>query len=164
MFSWCIILFPALCRRHHIFLSGALRMAIKSPKILSVEEEFDESFEDVVRGFAEMGYSQQAVAQILEFNRSYFRELLRRMDLTGCFLPQRLLRPECRGGARRGVPGPKRPGNGAAQKYTDEYLLRCVAAAPTTYELKRQFRIDPQTIRNRFGSWKKAKKHSKEGT
>ena len=42
-----------------------------------IEAEFDEPFDEVIKGFAEMGYSRRAVAEILEINLSYLRLLLR---------------------------------------------------------------------------------------
>src|SRR5690242_16404655 len=98
-------------------------------KMLEVRREFGEPFADVVRGFAEMGYSRTATAQALGFNLPYFRTLLTRFDLHRHFKPQREQRPECRG------KGTKKPGmmvggrvrNGGKRKYTDEHLLQLVS-------------------------------------
>lgn len=73
----------------------------RAPKIVAVEKEFDEPFADVIQGFAAMGYSRKAVAEILEFNLPYFRELLDRYDLHRHFLPQSMMRAECRGHGKR---------------------------------------------------------------
>ena len=130
----------------------------KPPKVVAVEAEFDESFYDVVRGFAEMGYSQTATAQVLEFNLPYFRSLLKKFELLGHFLPQSQQRAECRGAVSQRVRGTKRSSYSRAPKYTDEYLLSCVAASSSSYDFHIRFMIDPGTIRNRFGSWKSAKR------
>ncbi len=65
-------------------------------KIQAVRKEFDEPFRDVVKGFAEMGYSRMATAEILEFNLSYFRTLCVRFDLHKYFKPQKEMRDECK--------------------------------------------------------------------
>jgi len=130
----------------------------KPPKVVAVEVEFGEPFADIVKGFAEMGYSRTVTAGALGFNLSYFRNLLKRSDLDAYFLPQAQQRPECRGkGVSRGC-GAKRPGNGPAQKYSDAFLLECVASSGSSRRFKDQFSIDPGTVRYRFGSWQIAKK------
>lgn len=73
-------------------------------KLLAVRKEFGEPFVDVVRGFAEMGYSRRMTANVLNFNLSYFRALCTRFDLHRHFKPQGKMRRDCKGG---GVGWPK---------------------------------------------------------
>jgi hypothetical protein len=92
-------------------------------KIHAIRKEFGEPFRDVVRGFAQMGYSQRATAEILEFNRSYFRQLCARFDLLRHFKKQRDMRDECKpyGGAGPGwTKGKKRVPH---HKFSIEFML-----------------------------------------
>jgi len=128
----------------------------KPPKLAAVEREFGEPFDDVIRGFAAMGYSKQAVAKILDFNLSYFRAVLTRRELHGCFLPQAQQRPECKGGGKGAPSG--RPNTWTQRKYSDEHLLRQVKEASTMRDFRDRLRIDPKTVRIRFGSWRRARR------
>lgn len=44
-------------------------------KIQAIEDEFGEPFVDVIRGFADMGYSRKQVAEILEIPAAQFARL-----------------------------------------------------------------------------------------
>jgi len=69
-------------------------------KMLQVRREYGESFCDVVRGYAELGYSRRLTAAVLGINVGYFRQLCSRFDLHRHFRPQALMRPDCKGRGR----------------------------------------------------------------
>lgn len=123
-------------------------------KLMSVRKEFGEPFVDVVRGFAELGYSRTATAEILDFNLSYFRELLDRFDLHQHFLPRAQLRRECKGGGRGLPKGFKRP---REPKYSDDMLLAEVRRIPSYSVARCVGNVNVSTIQNRFGSWTRAR-------
>ncbi len=127
-------------------------------KIADIEAEFDESFSDVIKGFAIMGYSRTATADILEINLSYFRQLCKKYNLHRHFKKQKDMLPECRG---KGVPrkrggwpkGQKRPFK--ARKYTDQEILQEVARWPKFQEFQAWSFISPSTVSRRFKvKWK----------
>jgi len=118
-------------------------------KIESIEDEFDEPFNDVVRGFAIMGYSKRAVAGILEINLSYFRQILSARDLHKHFKKQKDMREECRGGGNKGYwKGKKRPFK--PRKYSDEYLLELVSKWPNSHDFMGAAPISYSTVTRRF--------------
>lgn len=124
-------------------------------KLMAVRKEFGEPFVDVVKGFAELGYSRSATAEILGFNLSYFRQLLTRFDLHKCFPEQANMRRECKSGGGAGWPkGVNRP---RAPRYTDEHLLAEVRRLPQYSFARCMGDVDPKTIQNRFGSWTRAR-------
>jgi len=87
-------------------------------KLLEIRKEFGEPFVDVVKGFAEMGYSKTATAKILGIANRYFRDVCRRFDLNK-FFPKTASerRRECRGG---GIGWPKgKPRETSHNKITD---------------------------------------------
>lgn len=130
----------------------------KPPKLARLEQEFNEPFTEVIKGFAEMGYSISATAEILGFNRKYFSKVINDHQLRVHFKPQAELRPECRGkGASHGA-GIKRPGNGGKIRYSNGYLLQQIAAARNSMDFRITNMIDLGTVSNRFGSWGKARK------
>jgi len=119
-------------------------------KVHQVRREFGEPFRDVVRGFAVMGYSRAATANILHFNLSYFRQLCTRFNLHQYFKPQREMRPECRGvgTTRKGWPkGKKRP---FRARYTNEYLLGLVARYPIYGDFMSWAPVAASTVTRRF--------------
>lgn len=121
-------------------------------KIHQVRVEFGETFKDVVKGFAEMGYSRRATAEILEFNLSYFRQLCTRFDLHRYFKPQKDMRPECRAHGKGWLTGKKRPFK--PRKYSDEFLLEGVRKHPKYYEFMAAV-CHPGTVNYRFGkTWR----------
>lgn len=123
-------------------------------KLIAVRKEYGEPFTDVVRGFAEMGYSRRAVADVLGFNLSYFRQVLTRFDLHRHFQPQAQMRGECKGGGKGWPKGKERPRDAT---YTNEQLLAEVRRLPS-YSMSRCVgNIDPKTVQNRFGSWTRAR-------
>lgn len=130
-----------------------------STKMVRVRKDFGESFQDVVKGFAEMGYSRRAVADILDFNLSYFRQLCLRYDLHKYFKPQSEMRRECRrtkggGGWPKGKPRPYKP------LYSDEELLKEVAIYDVSTTFTSLSDIALSTVLRRFGSWGEAKRLS----
>jgi hypothetical protein len=131
-------------------------------KVHQIRREFDEPFRDVVAGFAQMGYSRRATAEILEINRSYFvQHLLPRYANDVTWRPQREMRKECRPPGRgwpKGVPQKRRP------RYSDEELLRLVAKCDTANQFTGFTGIWSSTVVHRFGSWSKAKTLAKEIT
>lgn len=120
-------------------------------KIETIEEEFDEPFDETVKSFARMGYSRRAVASILEINLSYFRQLCTRKGLHRYFKKQKDMRRECRrqgytrGGWPKGKLRPYKP-----RKYTDEELLAEVSRWPSFGEFKSWASMPPSTVSRRF--------------
>ena len=118
-------------------------------KIADIEAEFDEPFTDVIKGFATMGYSRKATAEILEINLSYFRELCTRYDLHRYFKKQKDMRPECRKGGGVGWPkGKKKPFK--PRRYTDEVILSEVRKWDTYSSFCTCALMHPSTVVRRF--------------
>lgn len=67
-------------------------------KMLRIRREYGESFCDVVKGYAELGYSRTLTAAVLGINLSYFRQLCSRFDLHRHYKPQGEMRRDCKGG------------------------------------------------------------------
>lgn len=134
-------------------------------KIIRIRREFGEPFREVVKGFAEMGYSRRATAEILDINLSYFRQLCTRFDLHRHFKPQREMRPECRshGGGKGWLKGKARY---VPRKYTDEYLLGLLRKYPdlTYCQFENLAPVSASTIQRRFGGWNKARRQANENT
>ena len=120
-----------------------------------IEAEFDEPFDEVIRGFAEMGYSRRAVAEILEINLSYLRLLLRRRGLNDLFLPQSEMRRECRSSGGTGWPkGVKR---NRPPRYSDGDLLSEVRQYPNSTTFTALADININTVIRRFGTFRRAR-------
>ncbi len=115
-------------------------------KIEQVVQEFGEPFPLIVRGFAAMGYSKQAVARILDYTPGGFHKILTSWGLHHHFKPRGQQRAECRG---KGVPRP--------QTYSDDTLLGAVAKVRSCKEFRAVTGISLHTIQYRFGSWSTAK-------
>lgn len=125
-------------------------------KVELIEAEFDEPFDEVIKGFAEMGYSRRAVAEILEINLSYLRILLRRRGLNDLFLPQSEMRRECRPPGGRGG-WPKGKPRNRPPRYSDEELLAEVRRYPNSTTFTAIADINISTIFRRFGTFRKAR-------
>lgn len=124
-------------------------------KLLEIRKEFGEPFVDVVKGFAEMGYSKAATARALGIADRYFRDICRRFDLNK-FFPKMASerRRECRGG---GIGWPKgKPRGKTHNKVTDTELLTEVATYPKLRLFRARAKFDDRTVRRRFGSFGKA--------
>lgn len=132
-------------------------------RLIEIRKEFGEPFVDVVRGFAEMGYSRTATAATLEINLSYFRQLLVRFNLQSCFLPQPKMRRDCRGGNRGKGGWPKGKKRGFAPKHSDEQILAEVGKYNHLYQFMSLADISYATVCRRLGGWKKARALVKEG-
>lgn len=128
-------------------------------KVQSVRREFGEPFRDVVAGFAQMGYSRRAVAEILEINYSYLRTaLLPRYAPDAPWKAQADMRDECKPKPSHGG-WPKGKKRDKPVRYSDEYLLAMIRRhQDLTYQ---QFGnlapVAASTIARRFGTWNKAK-------
>lgn len=124
-------------------------------KLLEIRKEFGEPFVDVVKGFAEMGYSKAATARALGIADRYFRDICRRFSLDK-FFPKTASerRRECRGS---GIGWPKgKPRGTSHNKVTDTELLAEVAAYPNLRLFRAKAKFDDRTVRRRFGSFGKA--------
>jgi hypothetical protein len=129
-------------------------------KVDDIEDEFDESFSEVVRGFALMGYSRTATASILEINLSYFRQLLVKYDLHKHFKKQKDMRGESRSGGSNYWKGKKREFN---PRYSDRYLLELVAQFPCWSDFMSMAPVGYDTVIRRFRMpWKKIVELAKE--
>ena len=68
-------------------------MKSRAQKFREIESEFDEPFWDVVKGFAEMGYSRRATAMAIGYNQRSFCELVRsRADISWLSISESLSR------------------------------------------------------------------------
>ena len=123
-------------------------------KLMAIRLEYGEPFIDVVRGFAEMGYSRRATAEVLSLSLSYFRELLGRFDLHRHFLLQAQMRQECRG---QGVGWPKGKPRPRGVVYSDERILAEVRSIPHYSVFRCMASMDAATVQNRFGSFANAR-------
>lgn len=123
-------------------------------KMRQISKEFDEPFVDVVRGFAEMGYSRRATAQILNINLPYFRRLCDRFGLHQHFKPQKDMRDECKGNGRGWPPG---KAQNRRSKYSDTEILEEVRKYPASTLFQSLADIDLSTVQRRFGSWTAAR-------
>jgi hypothetical protein len=127
-------------------------------KLLAIRLEYGEPFVDVVQGFAKMGYSRRATADVLGVNLSYFRALCKRFDLHKHFLPQAQMRQECRGGVRMGGNGwPKGKARPRGVRYSDEQLLEEVRRIPDYSCFRTMASVDASTVQNRFGTFARAR-------
>jgi len=63
-----------------------------------IRKEFDEPFAEVIKGFAIMGYSRRATAQIVEIPLATFLRYAKRFGVHDKFKSQSELRSEFRGG------------------------------------------------------------------
>lgn len=115
-------------------------------KIQAVRKEFQEPFRDVVRRFAEDGYSKRLTARILDFDVSQFQKTCKRLGIDN-FLPHREQRKECRPG---GKGKPKGSIGYKPRTYTDEYLLSVVRSHPVTTYFDDQTGVSVKTIKERF--------------
>jgi len=116
-------------------------------KIYTVRYEFKESFHDVVKGLATIGYSRRAVADVLNFNLSYFREVCTRFNLHQYFKPQCDMLPECRS---HGKGWPKGKKQVRKPRYTDEYLLSVVKQYPGYSDFMSCAPVSISTVTRRF--------------
>lgn len=124
-------------------------------KLRQIAKEYDEPFVEVVKGFAEMGYSRRATAEILEINLSYFRQLCTRFDIHRYFKDQKDMRRECRKTFGGGWPKGKKRESGP--KYTDDFLLKQVRSYPDSCTFASLADINISTVQRRFGSFAKAR-------
>ena len=125
-------------------------------KIETIEKEFDESFDEVIKGFAEMGYSRRALAEILEINLSYLRLLLRRRGLNDLFKAQSEMRRECRSAGGKGWPKGKK--RNRSPRYSDAELLAEVRRYPVSTTFAAISDIALTTVQRRFGGFRKARR------
>ena len=133
-------------------------------KVHQIRREFGEPFRDVVAGFAAMGYSIRATAEILEVNLSYFRKyLLPRYAPDAPWKAQKDMRDECKPRPSHGG-WPKGKKRIKPQKYTDEYLLSLVRKhwdlSYGTFEALAP--VSASTVSRRFGSWGNARRLAEE--
>lgn len=124
-------------------------------KMRQISKEFGEPFVDVVRGFAEMGYSRRATAKILNINLSYFRQLCYRLGLHHHFKQQRDMRDECKG---HGKGWPKGKPQTRRSRYTDAEILAEVSKYPVSTLFQSMSAINISTVHRRFGGWTAARR------
>jgi hypothetical protein len=121
-------------------------------KVQQVRKEFDEPFRDVVKGFAEMGYSRSFTAKVLEINLSYFRQLCTRFDLHQYFKPQSEMLLECK---PKGKGWPKGKKQKRREKYSNNQLLYAVKKYPFYDQFILSAPMAASTVKRRFNvSWR----------
>ena len=118
-------------------------MQLKTARhIRSIAKEFGEPFDDVVKGFGELGYSRGLVSQVLELDRTTLRNLCRERGLDKHFKTQNLMRRECR----------------KESFYSDAEILAEVLKYPTVKLFRAHGKMSEMPIRNRFGRFSTALK------
>lgn len=128
-------------------------------KVHQIRREFGEPFRDVVTGFASMGYSRRATAEILEINLSYFRTCLLPRHAPGApWKERRDLRDECKPRPSSGG-WPKGKKRDKPVRYSDEYLLALIRRHHdlTYHQFGNLAPVAASTIARRFGTWNKAR-------
>jgi hypothetical protein len=123
-------------------------------KLLEIRKEYDEPFVEVVKGYAEMGYSRAATARVLGFDPANFHRVCTRFQLHPYFKPRVELRDDCTPKGKGWVKGKKR---NRGNQYTEAELLAEVQRWPTTTLFMRHSLISLSTIIRRFGTFKKAR-------
>lgn len=127
-------------------------------KIQQVRREFGDSFQNVVRGFAEDGISQRLTAASLGMTRTTLVYHCRRFDLLHLFKPRSQQAAIC-----RAVGQPKNYRVGPPRKYTLEYVWECIGFSQNSAVLKERFGICRKTVVTYTGmSWSQAKAFSQE--
>jgi len=116
----------------------------RSKKIPAIEAEFNEPFEECVKGFALMGYSIRATASAMDISPSLLSALCKTRNLRHYFKPQRELNDSCRGGTPKGT--------NHRQNYSDEYLLSLVRQHPNCKHFVKQTHVDYKTVRRHWGN------------
>lgn len=116
--------------------------------IQKIEAEFEESFSEVIIGFAKMGYSRRTTALACEISHYWMNQLCKRFGLDNKFRQQKDMIDVCRSGYTKG----------RKSKYSKEYLLSLRRLEETCKEFEQRTGISGGTIRYRFGSWKEFKK------
>lgn len=130
------------------------RIRVIMTKIQAIREEFQEPFRDVIKGFAEMGYSRVMTARILDMSNSYLEKLCKVYNLNRYWKPVMERRPECRG---KGISKPR--------KYTDAELFGYVRQYPELSKFKELAPVDHGTIYYRFKgySWEEITRMANNG-
>lgn len=130
-------------------------------KIQSIRKEFGEPFRDVVRGFAEMGYSRNMTAGILEINARWFFEICKNYNLNQYFTPYKGRRDLQK--QRLYAGGWKRPNNTCIRKYSDADLLERVRKHPSSFLFAEQAGVTVKTVKDRFKKpWKEIVRQANE--
>lgn len=121
-------------------------------KLLQIRREYDEPFVDVVKGFAEMGYSRRFTARVLGFNVVYLIALLNRFGLQRHFRSRRDMLPECKGpGWPKGKPNPR------GLRYSDEDIFNEIRRYKNYHDFARKAKMSMSLVEKRFG-WKNARR------
>jgi len=121
-------------------------------RLLQVRKEYGEPFVDVVKDFAEMGYSRRFVAGMLGFNVQHFIDTLNRFGLQKHFRLHRDMRPECKSpGWPRGKPNPRN------NRYSDEDIFSEVRRCKTYHDFARGAKMSMSLVEKRFG-WRNARR------
>jgi len=121
-------------------------------KIQSIRKEFGKPFRDVIRDYADEGYSCHRTAILLGMNDNTLRNYCTQFDLHKYWKPVSERRPECRG-----------VGTEKKRKYTDNELLVFVRNYPTLKQFMASAPVAPGTIYYRFpGGWKEIVRQANE--
>ena len=131
-------------------------MRRKITVLQKIRKEYNEPFQETVKGYAVMGYSRKATAGILGLCKSYFYSLCKTYNLDQYFKKGKDLNSSCKPTGR-----PKGRPDNRPKRYSNEYLLSILRGyspniSPIRYN-QLQCKPSCDTIIRRFGSWKKAK-------
>lgn len=123
---------------------------------LEVRREYGESLTEVIKGYALMGYSRRAIAEILNVPESTFHSIVKRLHLEDRFNPKNYndsCKPHStkpRSGRPKGIPMQRR--------YNDDELLAKVRRYPSQHSFDLLSGSSSTTVRRWFGSWSNAKR------
>lgn len=120
------------------------------PTVKRIQSEFEESFADVIKGFAIMGYSKRATASILEISLCNFRRLLKLYAPNAPWKKQINMRDECKA---------KSPGWPKGKPRTPHYThsisellsYRQQYSGLTSHQFDNLAPVSSSTIRRRLG-------------
>lgn len=118
-----------------------------------ISAEFDAPTIDVIKSFAESGYSKRLTAAALGIGRSTLLDYARRRGIV--FKNRKELRPECKPvhGGKGGWPKGKTRNNPI--RLSDAYILSCVREADYGPQIRG---VSLSTVCKRFRTWRHAKR------
>ena len=120
---------------------------MKHPWRRRISEEFGSPTVEVIRSFAESGYSKRLTAGALGISRPTLIRFASRHDIT--FPDRSGMIDVCNPGRKTG------PRCGRQRVHSDEFILDCVRQARTSRQLRG---VAIRTVLLRFGSWSEAKR------
>lgn len=129
----------------------------------AIRKEFDEPMSDVIKGFAQMGYSMLATSRAMGIGTQAMSAWIKRLGLRHHF-DRSNYNEVCKPINKKGG-WPKGKKRDRRVKYTDRELLSYVATCPQYHKFNERPEFPAgSTVIRRFGSWNNAKCKAKEMT